>query len=244
MFQLIIKLFAKLFFFTGMVRGKNSFAKPLSGEEEKTLFKRLRQGDKDAEELLIKHNLRLVAFMAKKYKNYNDQDDLISVGSIGLMKAVKTYNSETKNSFSTYASRCIDNEILMMLRSQKKYQAELRLEDSIGTDKDGNSISLIDILSEDGEEKVASQVMHNMAIERVCKIVQNDLDERERDVVSMRYGLFENRPQTQKEIAKIFGISRSYVSRIEKSALDKIKEKVKMWAVKNAKYSVKTAYRN
>ncbi|MBQ7453296.1 MAG: RNA polymerase sporulation sigma factor SigK [Clostridia bacterium] len=230
MFEWIIKLFSKLFFFTGMIRGKNSFAKPLSNSEEKELFAKLKKGDKEAEELLIKHNLRLVAFMAKKYKNYNDQDDLISVGSIGLMKAIKTYNSETKNSFSTYASRCIDNEILMMLRSQRKYSNEVSLEESIGTDKDGNAISFIDVLSEDGEESVSSSVEKNLMIEKVCSIVLTQMDERERDVVSMRYGLFGNRPQTQKEIAKIFGISRSYVSRIEKSALEIIRERIKEMA--------------
>ena len=230
MFEWIIKLFSKLFFFTGMIRGKNSFAKPLSNSEEKELFAKLKKGDKEAEELLIKHNLRLVAFMAKKYKNYNDQDDLISVGSIGLMKAIKTYNSETKNSFSTYASRCIDNEILMMLRSQRKYSNEVSLEESIGTDKDGNAISFIDVLSEDGEESVSSSVEKNLLIEKVCSIVLTQMDERERDVVSMRYGLFGNRPQTQKEIAKIFGISRSYVSRIEKSALEIIRERIKEMA--------------
>lgn len=220
----LIKLFSKIFFFTGMIGSKNAFAKPLSGKEEEELFEKYHNGDKNAEELLIKHNLRLVAFIAKKYKNYNEQEELISVGSIGLLKAVKTYKPSTGNSFSTYASRCIENEILMLFRNQKKYNNEISLEENIGTDKEGNTISLIEILSDEGEDNVAHVVEQNIIIDEVVKIINEKLEAREREVIARRYGLFGFVPQTQKEVATLFGISRSYISRIEKDALNRIKE--------------------
>lgn len=222
----LIQLFSKIFFFTGLVGSKNAFAKPISGKEEDELFEKYHNGDKNAEELLIKHNLRLVAFIAKKYKNFNDQEELISVGSIGLLKAIKTYQKSKGNSFSTYASRCIENEILMLFRNQKKYNQEVSLEETIGTDKDGNSITLMEILSEDGEDNVANYVENSIILEKVKTIIKTNLDAREREIISRRFGLFGFIPQTQKEVAKVFGISRSYVSRIENQAIGIIKETI------------------
>lgn len=222
----LIQLFSKIFFFTGLVGSKNAFAKPISGKEEDELFEKYHNGDKNAEELLIKHNLRLVAFIAKKYKNFSDQEELISVGSIGLLKAIKTYQKSKGNSFSTYASRCIENEILMLFRNQKKYNQEVSLEETIGTDKDGNSITLMEILSEDGEDNVANYVENSIILEKVKTIIKTNLDAREREIISRRFGLFGFIPQTQKEVAKVFGISRSYVSRIENQAIGIIKETI------------------
>lgn len=219
----LIQLFSKIFFFTGLVGSKNAFAKPLSGKEEDELFEKYHNGDKNAEELLIKHNLRLVAFIAKKYKNFSDQEELISVGSIGLLKAVKTYQKSKGNSFSTYASRCIENEILMLFRNQKKYNQEVSLEETIGTDKDGNNITLMEILKEDGEDEVTTYVEQHIVLEKVKTIINTKLDIREKEIISRRFGLFGFTPQTQKEVAKVFGISRSYISRIEGQALKTIK---------------------
>jgi len=222
----LLKILSKLFFFTGMIKKKNAFDLTLSPEEEQKLFLKMKEGDNSAEELLIKHNLRLVAFIAKKYKNYNDQDELISVGSIGLMKAVKTYSLEKGRSFSTYASRCIENEILMLLRSQKKFSAEVSLNDSIGIDKDGNAISLIDVLSETGEDNVSKQVENKIIIEKIMQIINEKLTPKEADIMCMRYGLNGHIVKTQKEVAKIFGISRSYISRIEKQCISVIKNEI------------------
>lgn len=222
----LLKILSKLFFFTGMIKKKNAFDLTLSPEEEQKLFLKMKEGDNSAEELLIKHNLRLVAFIAKKYKNYNDQDELISVGSIGLMKAVKTYSLEKGHSFSTYASRCIENEILMLLRSQKKFSAEVSLNDSIGIDKDGNAISLIDVLSETGEDNVSKQVENKIIIEKIMQIINEKLTPKEADIMCMRYGLNGHIVKTQKEVAKIFGISRSYISRIEKQCISVIKNEI------------------
>lgn len=222
----LLKILSKLFFFTGMIKKKNAFDLTLSPEEEQKLFLKMKEGDNSAEELLIKHNLRLVAFIAKKYKNYNDQDELISVGSIGLMKAVKTYSLEKGRSFSTYASRCIENEILMLLRSQKKFSAEVSLNDSIGIDKDGNAISLIDVLSETGEDNVSKQVENKIIIEKIMQIINEKLTPKEADIMCMRYGLNGHIAKTQKEVAKIFGISRSYISRIEKQCISVIKNEI------------------
>lgn len=222
----LIKLFSKIFFFTGLVGSKNAFAKPLSGKEEDELFEKFHNGDKNAEELLIKHNLRLVAYVAKKYKNYNDQEELISVGSIGLLKAVKTYQKTKGNSFSTYATRCIENEILMLFRNQKKYNQDISLEEKIGTDKEGNSISLLDILSEQGEDNVTEAIEQKILLEKVVRVIKTKLEPREKEIIARRYGLFGFLPQTQKEVAAVYSISRSYISRIENIALLKIKTEI------------------
>lgn len=224
MFALILRFLAKIFLFTGRIGRKNSFEKQLSPEEEKRLFAEFKAGNPDAEETIVKHNLRLVAHIANKYvKNRYDSDDLISVGSIGLMKAIRTYDPEKANSFSTYASRCIDNEILMLFRSEKKHMGEVSLEEAIGVDKDGNEISLIDILA-DSDMPVSERAEISTEIIKIEKITRTYLDGREREIISHRYGLFGQTPKTQKELANIMNISRSYISRIEKRALEIIKK--------------------
>lgn len=167
-----------------------------------------------------------MAYVAKKYKNYNDQEELISVGSIGLLKAVKTYQKTKGNSFSTYATRCIENEILMLFRNQKKYNQDISLEEKIGTDKEGNSISLLDILSEQGEDNVTEAIEQKILLEKVVRVIKTKLEPREKEIIARRYGLFGFLPQTQKEVAAVYSISRSYISRIENIALLKIKTEI------------------
>ena len=223
----ILKLLSKIFLFTGRLKINNIFDKPLSANEEKECFEKMKNGDKEAEDKLIKHNLRLVAHIVKKYKFAKiEQDELISVGSIGLMKAIKTYDTEKGNSFSTYASRCIQNEILMMVRSQRKFINEVSLEDKVKTDKDGNEVSLIDVL-EDSSEHVESKAETRIIYQKIVKIIKETLNEREREIVYLRYGIGGDIPKTQNEVAKQLNISRSYISRIEKKAIKQIQEKAK-----------------
>ena len=224
----LVKLFSKIFLFTGKLESKNAFAKRLKPEEEKELFKRiesakeLKKSDPEAEEKLVKHNLRLVAHIASKYKFSGiDQDDLISVGSIGLIKAVRNYSTSKANSFSTFASVCIENEILMLLRSEKKRQSDISLESQIGTDKDGNELCLKDILS-DPTTDITAIVSKNISIKKIEDSAKKILDKRELFIITHRFGLFSKRPKTQKEVADKLNISRSYISRIEKTALEKL----------------------
>ena len=226
MLALIIKILSKIFFFTGLIGGKNGFSKPLKPEEEKALFQKLSNGDKLSEEKLVKHNLRLVAYIAKKYKNYNDQDELISVGSVGLLKAVRSYNVESGNNFSTYASRCIENEILMLFRSEKKHSQDVSLFDPVGVDKEGNALTLFEILAEPEENGVGQKVEKKLLGEKVNRIINSCLDAREREVISRRYGINGFTEQTQNQTSVAMGISRSYVSRIEKTAIIKIRNEI------------------
>lgn len=228
----IFQFFSKIFLFTGKLGNKNGFDKKLSSTDEKMYFERIKQAkssgkvDTEAEEKLVRHNLRLVAHISNKYKsNFSDADDLISVGSIGLIKAVRNFDPERANNFSTFASRCIENEILMLLRSEKKMQGDLSLETTIGTDKDGNDLSLSDILADDrfDPENDTNQKLIIEKVERVCEKV---LDERELFVMKHRFGLFNSTILTQKEIAKTLKISRSYISRIEKTAIEKCSKRM------------------
>ena len=219
----LFSLLAKLFFFTGRISKNNTFEKPLSLKEEKDYFEKMKGGDKQAEEALIRHNLRLVAHITKKYKNSSiDSDDLISIGSIGLMKAIKTFSYEKGNSFSTYASRCIENEILMTFRSDKKNANSVYLEDVISVDKDGNNLSLYEIL-QDNSPSIDKQVENNLIYKKVEKIILTKLSSREKDILIKRYGLMGNAPKTQIELADELNISRSYISRLEKKAFNDIK---------------------
>lgn len=216
-------LLAKIFFFTGRVETKNAFDKPLSPQEEKEYFNKMKNGDSNAEEILIKHNLRLVAHIAKKYKGSNiDTDDLISIGSIGLMKAIKTFTYDKGNSFSTYASRCIENEILMTFRSDKKNVNAVYLDDIISVDKDGNNLSLYEILK-DNEPSVDTKVENKILYKKIENILLSKLNGREQEIIIKRYGLFGISPKTQIELAEELNISRSYISRLEKKALKIIK---------------------
>ena len=217
--KILSLLFSKIMCLFGRISTEKAFAKPLSLEEEKVCFDMLKKGDKTAEEKLIKHNMRLVAHVVKKYKNNNDQDELISVGSIGLLKAVKTFSYDKGSSFSTYATRCINNEVLMLLRADKKYANQIYLDDAISTDKEGNEISLIEILH-DTSDNIFDDIHNQLAFKKVVEVIKNNLTEREQKVIYMRYGVCGYNQFTQQEISRQMGISRSYISRIEKKAID------------------------
>ena len=200
-----------------------SFKKPLKAEEEKYYLKMYRNGDETAKEKLIEHNLRLVAHIVKKYNSQDrDLDDLISIGTIGLIKAVNTFDENKGGRLVTYAARCIENELLMMLRQEKKLLRDVSLYEPIGTDPEGNHISLLDIICTD-EATMIEQFLHQYYLNHLDEMIGYLEEEREQEIIIKRYGLRGNRPQTQKEVAASMGISRSYVSRIEKRALEKLK---------------------
>lgn len=200
-----------------------AFLKPLTSAEEKYYLQRYQGGDLEARQILIEHNLRLVAHVIKKYQGTDeDLDDLISIGTIGLIKAVSTFDSDKATRLSTYAARCIDNELLMMLRSKKKHSREVSLSEPIGTDKEGNEISLLDIL-ESPPVDVVEEYSTRKDIQLLMDSLETALTTKEYQVICFRYGLFGNEEQTQREIAKELHISRSYVSRIEKNALQKLR---------------------
>ena len=205
-----------------------SFEKPLTPEEElKYLTKFKEEQDEYAKEVLIERNMRLVAHIAKKYNNSNeDQDDLISIGTIGLIKAIETYNIDKGTRLATYASRCIENEILMNIRTNKKNKVQVSLQDPIGTDKEGNEISLIDVLGTD-IDYILDQVELNVQISKLYEKVDKILTKREKEIVLLRYGLTTCGYKTQREIAEKLEKSRSYVSRIEKRALKKLQKELK-----------------
>ncbi len=201
-----------------------SFPKPLSAKEEKECIAKCQAGDKEARDRLIEKNLRLVAYIAKKYNmGDKDMDDLISIGTIGLIKGIDTFDDTKNIRLATYAARCIDNELLMMLRSEKKSAKDVYLYDSIGADKEGNEISLIDVI-EYADEDVVERVTLEEQVRKLGDYVEKALNQREKEIIRMRYGLNGEKEKTQREIAAIYGISRSYVSRIEKKALEKLKE--------------------
>lgn len=205
------------------VTAASSFPQPLSAKEERECFEKMAVGDKAARAKLIEHNLRLVAHIIKKYYgNSAEQDDLISIGTIGLIKAVSTFNYEKGARFATYASRCIENEILMYFRNKKKYAQDVSFTEPIDSDKDGNTLSLIDIMAD--ERSVAEDIEDKLRDERLYKVINSTLSEREKEIVYLRYGLDGRRAYTQREVAKHLGISRSYVSRIEKKALETLRE--------------------
>lgn len=222
-FDLLSQLFGKIFLFTGMVRGNGTFPKPLSPEDESKYLKLARAGDEQAKAILIKHNMRLVAHIVKKYTGSAETDDLISVGSIGLIKAINTYQEGKGTQLATYTARCIENEILMLLRSGKKHKNNVSLSDPVGVDKDGNELTLIDLLSEK-EESVFAQVEKSIQREKFVAHLKNFLTEREFVILSLRYGLEDGTALPQREVAKKLGISRSYISRIEKRAIEKARE--------------------
>lgn len=218
-----VLLLLNVAFFALEVTGTGFFPKPLSAKEEKEALERMKNGDNAARNRLIEHNLRLVAHIVKKYHSEaQEQDDLISIGTIGLIKAISTFNADKGINLSTYAARCIENEILMYFRGQKKNSAEVYIDDPIDTDKDGNAIRLLDIIcSEDDTVEQISQLMEN---EKLKKYITDGLNERERRIIIMRYGLNNAQPLTQRDVADRMNISRSYVSRIEKRALIKLKQ--------------------
>lgn len=220
----LLTLLKNLIIFSSYMTEKSSFPKPLSKEKEQKYLVLSAKGDKDAKEILVKHNLRLVAHIAKKYANYGDNDELISIGSIGLIKAVESFKSDKGTSLATYASRCIENEILMTMRTTKKHRSNVSLNEPIGVDKDGNELVIMDMLESD--QNVIEDVENSIMMEKLTAITKSVLDKREYEIIKMRYGLENTGALTQREVAKKFNISRSYVSRIEKKALEKIKKSV------------------
>lgn len=200
-----------------------TFPKPLSADEEQRYLLRFQRGDPKAKTILIEHNLRLVAHVAKKYQSCDeDPDDLISIGTIGLIKAISTFDLSRASKLSTYAARCIDNELLMMLRARKKRSREVSLYDPIGTDREGNEISLLDVIESPPIDVVEDCFKHDN-LSHLLKHIKNTLSPKEYHVICCRYGLGGQEPLTQREIARDLSISRSYVSRIEKNALRKLR---------------------
>lgn len=222
-----IAFLSSAIFTIGYISNNSLFPESLSSEEEKIYVQKMNDGDEDARNILIEHNLRLVAHVCKKYSNTNiDQDDLISIGSIGLIKGIKSYDSKKSIKLSTYISKCIDNEILMYLRSSKKLNSEVYLDDPIGKDKDDNTVTLQEVLEND-ERPIDEEVDLKMKISKLYEKVKEVLKNRERTIIELRFGLNGNEPKTQKEIAKDMGISRSYVSRIETRAIGKLAKEIK-----------------
>lgn len=201
-----------------------SFPKPLDAKEEEVLFAEFRAGKKEARDLLIEHNLRLVAHIVKKYATQlSDNEDLLSIGTVGLIKAVDTFDENKGIRLGTYAARCIENELLMFFRAGKKSAKEIYLNDPIGTDKEGNAISLLEIIEAD-EEDFSARVERKEKLVLLPRMLRECLEDREREILALRYGLFGGKEFTQREIAERLSISRSYVSRIEKKALKKLRE--------------------
>ena len=214
------------FFAVGYISGTALFPEPLSSEEERNALLKMSNGDEEARNLLIERNLRLVAHVCKKYANTNvDQDDLLSIGTIGLIKGINSFNIEKGARLSTYVSRCIDNEILMYLRSTKKLNAEVYLSDTVGKDKDDNVVTLEEVLEND-ERSIEDIVDLKLKIKRLYSKMKEILKDRERTIIELRFGLNGTKPKTQNEISAAMGISRSYVSRIETKAISKLSKEM------------------
>ena len=204
------------------VTGSGSFPRPLSAQEEKEYLERFSAGDMEARNKLIEHNLRLVAHIIKKYySNINDQDDLVSIGTIGLIKAVNTFDSSKGIRLSSYAARCIENEVLMFFRNGKKSAQDVSMNEPIDTDKEGNALTLIDVMST--EDSIVDDLDVKINSEKLRQYMIKALSPRERIIIELRYGLSDRQPLTQREVAEKLKISRSYVSRIEKKALEKLR---------------------
>ena len=223
MLQMLMFIFQECLFFLGYVTGKSEFPQPLSRVEEAEYVRRMEQGDEDARQQLITHNLRLVSHIARKYQvpGYG-QDDLISIGVIGLIKAVSSFKASAGTTLGTYAARCIENEILMTLRASRKRKGDVSLSDPIGTDGEGNDITFMDILGTDQDE-LEETVIRRVTLEKVHRVLAL-LPSRERMVLELRYGLTDGKMHPQHEIASMLGISRSYVSRVEKHAVELLRE--------------------
>lgn len=226
-FSVFWEFLCKIGFLTGLIGGKNSFSKPLSKQDEERYVRLLKDGKtpqerREAKEVLVRHNMRLVAHIVKKYRGAADSDDLISVGSLGLIKALDNYREGRGTTLATFAARCIENEILMLLRSNKKHKNVLSLSDPVGLDKDGNELTLIDVLAEK-EEGVFENAERSVSRERLVGQIRSCLTQREFEVVFRRYALLGGAPMAQREVAALLHISRSYVSRIEKRAIAKLR---------------------
>ena len=223
MFLTLFAILARFFYLILGIGTPKGFPPPLSSEEERDCFLAAEKGDEDARQRLILHNLRLVSHIVRKYySSAKNAEDLVSIGTIGLCKAVDSFNVHNGAKFATYAAKCIQNEILMHFRAQKKLTAEVSLSETIDVDRDGNPLTYIDVICSD--EDIAEEIDRKMLTEKMLRCLEIVLTPRERQIVMMRYGLGNTQPHTQREIAERLNISRSYVSRIEKSALEKLKD--------------------
>ena len=223
MLQLLIEIAKNIYFLALNVTGAGAFPKPLSAKEEARLLEKVKEGDIAARNRLVEHNLRLVAHIIKKYyKEESERDDLISIGTIGLIKAVSTFKSTKGIRLATYASRCIENEVLMYFRSLKKSSQDVSINDPIDTDKNGNALTLIDVISD--KMDIADEIDRQIDLQKLNKILPIVLDKRAMKIIEMRYGLNGSREYTQHEIAEKLSISRSYVSRIEKASIEALRK--------------------
>ncbi len=222
----LLGILSGIIFLALHVTTASSFPQPLTASEEKKCFEEMKKGSEKARTQLIEHNLRLVAHIIKKYYGTSaEQEDLISIGTIGLIKAVSTFDYEKGTRFATYAARCIENEILMYFRNKKKYAQDVSISDPIDCDKDGNSLSIMDIMAD--EHSVSEDIENRLREEKLYKSISEVLSPREKEIIYLRYGLKGRKAYTQREIAQRLGISRSYVSRIEKKALNLLKDMLK-----------------
>ena len=222
----LLDMIGNITLLTAYITGSSLFPQPLNEEEEKSCLTKLAEGDLLAKGILVERNLRLVAHIVKKYSYPGkDIDDLISIGTVGLIKGIDSFDSSKGTRLATYAARCIENEILMLIRNNKKLKGEVYLQDTIGTDKEGKDISLMDVLCSDGDS-IIDIVENKMQVKQLYNKINVSLMDREKMVIQMRYGLLDGNPRTQKEISLILGISRSYVSRIEKSVLKKLNKEL------------------
>ncbi len=219
----LLALLERILFFVGFVGG-SSFPKPLSPSEEKKYTDLLKEGNEEARKVLIEHNLRLVAHIAKKYAGENNFDDLVSVGTIGLIKGINTYDPDKNTRLAAYAARCIENEILMTMRRERKLSAEISLDETIGSDSEGNSMTLSDTLAAGGAD-VEDEVCFKMDSATLYQSVEEELTEAEKKIIYWRYGMGSCERKTQQEVSELLGISRSYVSRIEKRAVKKLRKR-------------------
>ena len=225
MLQLLAMMLQECIFFLGYITGKSEFPKQLPREAEEALIARMLDGDDEARQLLITHNLRLVSHIARKYTVPGcGADDLISIGVIGLIKAINSYKPHSGTALGTYAARCIENEILMTLRASRKYKGDVSLQDSVGTDGEGNDITYMDILGTDADD-LENAVIRRVTLEKVHQVLTS-LPARERLVLELRYGITDGKQHPQHEVAKVLGISRSYVSRVEKKAIDLLRDAI------------------
>ena len=223
-FENFMFFMSKIFAFSAYVNTASGFPKPLSAEEEKDCFARMKAGDESAKEKLICHNLRLVAHIVKKYTNAGEADDLLSVGSIGLIKAVNSYEYGKGTQLSTYAARCIENEILMLIRANKKHKTVLNMSDVLGQDKDGNEMEIFDIIAD--EHDYYNDADNAIVTDQLLGIIETKMNKREGLVIKHRYGLAGYKPLTQRELANELKISRSYISRLETKALEFLRKEV------------------
>ena len=222
----IIMILNQIIFGVGYIQSGNLFPEPLTPEEEKVCLEKMKNGDEEARNILIERNLRLVAHVAKKYSSSNvDQDDLISIGSIGLIKGINSFDVNKSFKLATYVAKCIENEILMYLRSKKKRASDVYLNEPIGKDKDDNEVTLQEVL-ENNDRNVEDEVDLKFKIKKLYEKMKKTLKDREKVIIELRFGLNGTKPKTQKEIAKMMNISRSYVSRIESKAIGKLSKEL------------------